>query len=133
MKLKETGIHIHMDLIFGLPYETYEIFKKSFNDLYSLKIDKIQLGFLKLLKGSRLREDYKIYNYRFLQDPPYEVISNMWVSIDDVFKMKVIEDVVEKFYNEKNFEYTINQLEEFYNSPFDFLKILLVFGRINII
>lgn len=122
LKLKETGIHIHMDLIFGLPYETYEIFKKSFNDLYSLKIDKIQLGFLKLLKGSRLREDYKIYNYRFLQDPPYEVISNMWVSIDDVFKMKVIEDVVEKFYNEKNFEYTINQLEEFYNSPFDFFE-----------
>lgn len=133
LKLKETGIHIHMDLIFGLPYETYEIFKKSFNDLYSLKIDKIQLGFLKLLKGSRLREDYKIYNYRFLQDPPYEVISNMWVSIDDVFKMKVIEDVVEKFYNEKILNIQLINWKNFIIVHLIFLKILLVFGRINII
>ncbi len=117
------NIHQHLDLIAGLPYEDYNSFKKSFNDVYSIRPEKLQLGFLKLLKGSGLRLDEKKYGYKYLNKPPYELLESKYLSYNEVIKLKAIEDLVEKYYNE---EYFSNSLEfivrNFYDTPFDFYE-----------
>lgn len=117
------NIHQHLDLIAGLPYEDYNSFKKSFNDVYSIRPEKLQLGFLKLLKGSGLRLNEKKYGYKYLNIPPYELLENKYLSYDEIIKLKAIEDLVEKYYNE---EYFSNSLEfiitNFYHTPFDFYE-----------
>lgn len=117
------NIHQHLDLIAGLPYEDYNSFKKSFNDVYGIRPEKLQLGFLKLLKGSGLRLNEKKYGYKYLDKPPYEVLESDHLNYSDVIKLKAIEDLVEKYYNE---EYFSNSLEfiisNFYNTPFDFYE-----------
>lgn len=117
------NIHQHLDLIAGLPFEDYDSFKKSFNDVYSLRPDKLQLGFLKLLKGSGLREKKEEFGFKFLDKPPYEVIENNYISFNDMLKLKGIEDLVEKYANEFNFEYSLEFIiKKLYNSPFDFFE-----------
>lgn len=111
-KLIDVGAHMHIDLIAGLPFEDIDSFSRSFNDLYEIKPDKIQLGFLKLLKGSRLRKEHEKYEYNFYCDAPYEVISNKWLSYKDILKLKLIEDLVEKYYNEGYFYKTLEYLIE---------------------
>lgn len=119
-QLNETQAHIHMDLIAGLPYEDLASFKKSFNELYSLKPEKIQLGFLKLLKGSRLRKFADKYDYKYFSKAPYEVISNRWISFKDLIFLKAVEEMVERYYNEGYFEETLAYLiKTYYNEPFD--------------
>lgn len=121
--LIKVGAHIHIDLIAGLPYEDMESFSKSFNDLYKIKPDKIQLGFLKLLKGSKLRIDAEKYNYNFFEDAPYEFISNSWISYREVLRLKAIEDVVERYYNEGFFEKSTEYLiRSNYSSPWEFYR-----------
>lgn len=122
------NIHQHLDLIAGLPYEGYDSFKKSFNDIYEIKPEKIQLGFLKLLKGSGLRRDKDKYGFKFLDVPPYEVLETDYIKYDQMLKLKGIEDLVEKYYNEEYFKHTISYLiRKKYDSAFDFFEDFLKF------
>jgi radical SAM superfamily enzyme YgiQ (UPF0313 family) len=122
------NIHQHLDLIAGLPYEGYESFKKSFNDVYEIKPEKIQLGFLKLLKGSGLRKEKDKYGFKFLDVPPYEVLETNYIKYDEMLRLKGIEDLVEKYYNEEYFNTTISYLvENKYDTAFDFFEDFLEF------
>ena len=122
------NIHQHLDLIAGLPYEDYSSFKKSFNDVYEIKPEKIQLGFLKLLKGSGLREKKDDYGFKFLDIPPYEVLETDYIKYDEMIKLKEIEDLVEKYYNEGYFENILEYIIiNHYDSAFDFFEDLLTF------
>lgn len=102
------NIHQHLDLIAGLPFENLESFKKSFEDVYSLKPDMLQLGFLKLLKGSAIWLDRDKFNYKYTSYPPYEVLSNDYMSYDDLIELKGVEHVLEIFYNSGDFKYTLD-------------------------
>lgn len=116
-------IHQHLDLIAGLPYESYGSFKKSFNDVYEIKPEKIQLGFLKLLKGSGLRNEKEKYGFKFLDKPPYEVLETKYIDYEEILKLKGIEDLVEKYYNEGYFENTLNyMIKNHYSTAFDFFE-----------
>ncbi len=122
------NIHQHLDLIAGLPYEDYDSFKKSFNDVYNLRPEKLQLGFLKLLKGSELRLKEKTYGYKYINTPPYEVLENDFISYSEILKLKDIEELVEKYYNEGYFKNTLEYLiSHHYKSPFEFYKIFSEF------
>jgi len=100
------NIHLHLDLIAGLPYEDYQRFGISFNDVYSLEPDVIQLGFLKLLKGSELHRQKDAYAYRYQSLAPYQVLSNSFMAYDDIIRLIDIEEVLEKYYNSGNMQYT---------------------------
>ncbi|MBU5313391.1 DUF4080 domain-containing protein [Tissierella carlieri] len=117
------NIHQHLDLIAGLPYEGYDSFRKSFNDVYEIRPQKIQLGFLKLLKGSGLRKDQEKYGFKYLDEPPYEVLENDFIKFKEIIKLKIIEDLVERYYNEGYFEHTLEFIVyNHYTSPFDFYE-----------
>ncbi|WP_353092491.1 DUF4080 domain-containing protein [Tissierella praeacuta] len=117
------NIHQHLDLIAGLPYEGYDSFKKSFNDVYEIKPEKIQLGFLKLLKGSELRIDEVKYGFKYLDMPPYEVLENDFIKYSEIIKLKTIEDLVERYYNEGYFEHSLEYIiNNYYTNPFDFYE-----------
>lgn len=122
--IKEAGnIHQHLDLIIGLPYEDYMTFSKSFDDLYYMQPDKLQLGFLKLLKGSKLRLNEKMHGYVYLDKPPYEILYNNYISYSDIVKLKFIEEVVEKYYNEGYFRNSIDYLVKIeFSRPFEFFE-----------
>lgn len=110
-KLMSFGnIHLHLDLIAGLPYEDYESFGKSFDFVYKMRPHMLQLGFLKLLNGTKISGDNNIKSASF---PPYEVISTKWLSATDIIKLKSVEDAVETFYNSGAFSKTIKKLTEF--------------------
>jgi radical SAM superfamily enzyme YgiQ (UPF0313 family) len=115
------NIHLHLDLIAGLPKEDFETFKKSFNYVYNLKPEMIQLGFLKILKGTEISSQINDYNYKYLSFPPYEVISNDYISYEELLKLKDVEEVLDFYYNSGDF---IKSLEfiitNFYSSPFEF-------------
>jgi len=97
------GIELHLDLIAGLPYEDYQLFRKSFNDVYALGADTLQVGFLKLLKGTPLRDDAARYGYIFRQKAPYEVITNSYISADGLVRIKMIEEMVSLYHNRGGF------------------------------
>lgn len=111
--------HQHLDLIAGLPFEDFESFVNSFNDVYSMKPDQLQLGFLKVLKGSYMDEMKEQYQLKYLNEAPYEVLSTKWLSYKDVLTLKSIEEMVELYYNTGQFSNTITFLEKQFNSPFD--------------
>ncbi len=116
-------IHQHLDLIAGLPYEGYESFRKSFNDVYEIRPEKIQLGFLKLLKGSDLRKDEEKYGFKYLNIPPYEILENDFMNYKEIIKLKSIEDLVERYYNDGNFKNALEYIvENHYKGPFDFYE-----------
>ncbi len=119
---KSNNIHVHLDLIAGLPYEDYETFKKSFDETHKLKSEKIQLGFLKLLKGTRLYADKEKHGIKYRKSAPYEVICTNYMSIEEMLKLKDVEELVDKYYNEKYFEKTLDYImNNLYNaSAFDF-------------
>lgn len=110
------NIHIHLDLIAGLPYEDIESFARSFNEVMELKPHVLQLGFLKLLDGSAIRRDEGKYNYRYTSNAPYEVISNDFVTYDDILLLHDIEEVFERYYNSGDFGKTVDKLTEIYNN-----------------
>ena len=117
--IKELGtIHQHIDLIAGLPYEDFDSFKESFNYLYDFKIEKIQLGFLKMLKGSLVRSQEETFGYEYTDYAPYEVLKNEFLSTDEIIELKKIDYVVDKIYNEGSFKRTLEILERLYASPF---------------
>ncbi|MGO1369602.1 B12-binding domain-containing radical SAM protein [Senegalia sp. (in: firmicutes)] len=126
------NIHQHLDLIVGLPYEDYNSFKKSFNDVYNLQAEKLQLGFLKLLKGSELRAKEEQYEFKYLDSPPYEIMENKFISYKDILKLKVIEDLVEKYGNELNFRNTLKFIiKNYFATPFDFYEDLASYWEKN--
>ncbi len=112
--VKLENIHIHLDLIAGLPYEDYFTFRKSFNEVFSLGADKLQLGFLKLLKGSELRNKAEEYGYVYTDGSPYEILENQWINYTEILKLKDVEDLLEKYWNDRGFPcslgYIINTL-----------------------
>lgn len=113
------NIHQHLDLIAGLPYENYSSFKNSFNTVYAMKPDQLQLGFLKVLNGAGISEEAKEYGIVCSSRPPYEVLKTKWLTFDEILRLKEIETVVEIYYNSLQFSETIRKLEEFFKSPFD--------------
>lgn len=118
-KIHEPGnVHQHLDLIAGLPYEDYESFEKSFNDVYNLKPQQLQLGFLKVLKGSYMSECAKGQGIVYCSYPPYEVLYTPWLPFSDVLRLKGIEEMVEVYYNSGQFVTTMNYLEGFFENPF---------------
>ncbi|QNO13775.1 B12-binding domain-containing radical SAM protein [Alkalicella caledoniensis] len=104
------NIHQHLDLIAGLPYENFESFKKSFNDVMALKPHKLQLGFLKLLKGSKIREESGLHQYKFNEFAPYEILESKYIKFHEMIKLKGIEHLLETFYNSHKFEKTMEYL-----------------------
>lgn len=118
-----SNIHQHLDLIVGLPYEDYSSFETSFNDIYSIRPEKIQIGFLKLLKGSGLRILKDKYGYKFLDRATYEILENNYISYGEIVKLKGIEEIVEKFYNEEYFKNILEYcIKNYYLSPFRFFE-----------
>ncbi|MBP3337942.1 MAG: DUF4080 domain-containing protein [Lachnospiraceae bacterium] len=118
------NIHLHLDLIAGLPYEDIATFKKSFNDVYAMEPDELQLGFLKVLHGAYMYDDAKEYGIVYKNFPPYEVLYTKWLSFDDVLKLKKIETVLEIYYGSNQFRNTVNYLISFFESPYDFYEVL---------
>ena len=115
---KAGNIHEHLDLIAGLPYEDYETFAKSFDDIYALKPNQLQLGFLKVLKGSYMHQHANEYEMVYYSTPPYEVLKTKWLSFDEVLKIKQVEEMLEGYYNSGQFEVTMKLLEKMFERPF---------------
>lgn len=118
-KIKAMGnTHQHLDLIAGLPYEGYESFGRSFDDVYSLTPDQLQLGFLKVLKGSYMQEHAEEYGLLYKGKPPYEVLGTSWLSYGEIAQLKKIEEMVEVYYNSGQFANTLRFLVKEFASPF---------------
>ena len=112
------NIHQHLDLIAGLPFEDYNSFHKSFCDVYALRPEQLQLGFLKVLKGSYMEEKTKDYELLYQNRPPYEVLSTKWLPYSDVIRLKGLEEMVEVYYNSRQFEHTMELLEQVFGDAF---------------
>lgn len=126
------NIHQHIDLIAGLPYENMSNFKNSFNDLYTIFPEKIQLGFLKILKGSQLAIDSERYDIKYDPYAPYEVLSTKWLNFEEINHLKRIEDVVEKYYNERYFTFSIEYIIlKYFSTPWDFYNDFAKFWSTN--
>ena len=128
MMVKEGGkIDQHLDLIAGLPEEDYHSFRKTFNDVFALRPEELQLGFLKMLRGTGLRIRAKEYQYIYSDHPPYEILGNRVLPFDDIIRIKQVEDVLEKYWNDHRMDHTIEYLvSNIFPSPFDFFQ---DFGR----
>ena len=112
------NIHQHLDLIAGLPYEDYESFGRSFDRVYAMQPEQLQLGFLKVLKGSDMHEHAQEYGIRYLELPPYEVLYTNWISYGEIRRLKRIEEMVELYYNSGQFTHTLPVLEKAFSGPF---------------
>ena len=121
------NIHQHLDLIAGLPYEDYDTFHRSFNDVYQMKPDQLQLGFLKVLKGSLMQEEAEKYGIVHKEKEPYEVLSTQWLPYGDVLKLKAVESMVEVYYNSGQFQHTLEYLVPLAKDAFTFYESLGAF------
>ena len=119
--------HQHLDLIAGLPWENFDSFRQSFNDVYHLYPDQLQLGFLKVLKGSKMQEKAEEYGIVYHSDPVYEVFYTNWISYQEILELKQIEDMVEVYYNSGQFPNTIRHLEKEFCDPFTMYQQLAAF------
>ncbi len=127
-RIKSYGnIHQHLDLIAGLPYEDYESFRNSFNDVYRMEPDQLQLGFLKVLKGSSMYHEAEKYQILYKDREPYEVLCTRWLSYKDILRLKMVESMVEVYYNSGQFQNTLHWLVGAFVSPFDFYESLGAF------
>ena len=121
------NIHQHLDLIAGLPYEDYDSFRNSFNDVYALKPQQLQLGFLKVLKGSHMMEMCREYGIVYKNREPYEVLSTKWLDYGHVLKLKNVENMVEVYYNSGQFQKTLEYAESFFPDAFSIYEGLGIF------
>ena len=113
------NIHQHLDLIAGLPYEDYESFKNSFNEVYALEPEQLQLGFLKVLKGSNMQMRAKEYELVYKDRAPYEVMSTKWLDFSKMLCLKNVEEMLETYYNSGQYRYTVKFLEKSFATPYD--------------
>lgn len=118
------NIHMHLDLIAGLPYEDINSFRKSFNDIYDMKPDNLQLGFLKLLHGSLMREEKDKYGIVARDIPPYEVLYTKYLSYDDILKLKQVEKVLDMYYNSNMFVLSVRYLSGSFDDSFAMYELL---------
>ena len=118
------NIHQHLDLIAGLPYEDYESFCRSFNQVYGMQPEQLQLGFLKVLKGSHMAEMAAEYDLQYRAAPPYEVLSTRWLSYGDVLRLKGVEQMVEVYYNSRQFTATLKLMETEFADAFSMFAAL---------
>lgn len=127
------NIHIHLDLIAGLPYEDYSSFKKSFDGIHNIQAEKIQLGFLKVLKGTKIYADINKHEIRYRKVSPYEVICTKYLTVDEILKLKNIEELVERYYNEKYFVKSLEYIfaNIFKDSFFDFYEHFSIYWKDN--
>ncbi len=116
------NVHQHLDLIVGLPFENYESFGKSFDRVYAMKPDQLQMGFLKMLKGSYMHEHGTEYGIQYTDCAPYEVLSTNWITYEEVRRLKRIEEMVERYYNSNQFAHTLSYMISFFQSPFRFYE-----------
>lgn len=125
LKIQEgENIHEHLDLIAGLPFEDYKTFGRSFDDIYALKPNQLQLGFLKVLKGSYMYEHAAEYDIRYHDAAPYEVLSTRWLPYSDVLRIKQVEEMLEVYYNSGQFEISMKVLELLFDSAFQMFQTL---------
>lgn len=118
-RIKEKkNVHQHLDLIAGLPYEDYGSFAVSFDEVYRMRPEQLQLGFLKVLKGSLMHEKTEEYALLYQDRPPYEVLSTRWISYGEIIRLKKVEEMVEVYYNSAQFVNTMRELEKEFPSPF---------------
>ncbi|WP_432359722.1 B12-binding domain-containing radical SAM protein [Sporosarcina sp. UB5] len=122
--VKEGGkIAQHLDLIAGLPEEDYDSFRNTFNDVFAMRPEELQLGFLKLLRGTGLRIQAEQYGYTYIDEAPYEILSNNVLTFDDILRIKQTEDVLEKYWNDNRMPRTVEYLvSEVFETPFDFFQ-----------
>lgn len=118
------NIHQHLDLIAGLPYENYNSFENSFNDVFNLGIEHLQLGFLKMIKGTGIRNNADEHEFRYKDYPPYEVLYNKYITYNEILKLKDIEEILERYFNSKNFVLSMRYIIHNYykESPFKFFE-----------
>lgn len=129
-RVHELGnIHQHLDLIAGLPYENYERFGCSFDDLYAHEPDQLQLGFLKVLKGTMMEEEVKKYSILYRNQPPYEVLGTKWLFYDEIILLKGVEELVELYYNSGQYTLTLKYAVPFFESPFRFYEMFSAWYR----
>ncbi|MFS0723386.1 B12-binding domain-containing radical SAM protein [Paenibacillus sp. 1P07SE] len=123
-KVKESGkIDQHLDLIAGLPHEDYNSFRKTFNDVFALRPEELQLGFLKMLRGTGMRLDAEKHGYIYMDRAPYEILGNDLLPFGDIVRIKRVEDVLEKYWNAHRMDHALLYLvERVYDSPFDFFQ-----------
>ena len=117
--IEPDNIHVHLDLIAGLPYEDLETFQKSFNDVYALCPEQLQLGFLKVLKGSDMEKHAVEYELVYTELPPYEVLSTKWLSYEEVCHLKQVEEILEIYYNSGQFHNSLEYLCSYFDTPYD--------------
>ena len=123
------NIHQHLDLIAGLPYEDFQQFGQSFNDVYAMRPDQLQLGFLKVLKGSYMEEQKEAYGLVATSEPPYEVLSTKWLSYEERLRLKDVEDMVEVYYNSGQFQHALEYLITYFTDAFSFYLALSSYYR----
>lgn len=120
--MSKGNLHIHVDLIAGLPYEDMDSFKQSFNSIYQIGAHHLQLGFLKLLHGTRMRREADLHGYKYRDYPPYEVIENNYMTSAEILEIKAIEEALDRTLNSERFNYTLKYLEDYFTEPFAFYK-----------
>ena len=118
---------LHLDLIAGLPYESYDRFKISFNEVFAFRAKELQLGFLKLLRGTSLRINADDYGYEYQEQSPYEMQSDHWMNEEDIKHIHIAEDMLEKYWNSGRFKRTMNEIMDHEESPFDFFHDLGIY------
>jgi len=122
--IKDGGkVDQHLDLIAGLPEENYDSFRKTFNDVFEMRPEELQLGFLKMLRGTGLRQQADEWNYQYMDQAPYEIVSNNVMPFSDVVRIKQVEDVLEKYWNDHRMDHSVEYLvSQVFESPFDFFQ-----------
>lgn len=128
---KPENIHLHLDLIAGLPYEGLERFKQSFNEIYALHPEQLQLGFLKILKGSHMEEMASQYGMIYNQHPPYEILATKWLSYEELILIKKVEEMLELYGNSGQYETVIKFAESLFDHPFDMFEKLGTYYESN--
>ena len=121
------NVHLHLDLIAGLPLEDFASFGRSFDQVYALRPQQLQLGFLKVLKGAYMYEKAADYGCVYRQKEPYEVLFTRWISFEEILRLKQTEEMVEVYYNSGQFARTVEEAEKYFSSPFAFYDSLGAF------
>lgn len=129
--LSDTDIHVHLDLIVGLPYEDMNSFKNSFNDVLSLRPHVLQIGFLKVLKGSSMRNECERYGIKYRSKAPYEIISNDFMTCDDILYLKDLDFVFDKIYNSGSFSKTLDFLFKKFDTSFELFSAVIDYFRVK--